>query len=87
MGTTWAAWRRGSSPFASGGLTLAGYDLGDRTGPAVTFCHGYPSASVDVAPVLDRLDGVRLLALDLPGFGASDKPVGHPYSIAAARRS
>jgi pimeloyl-ACP methyl ester carboxylesterase len=85
VSTTWAAWRREAFPFASGGLTLAGYDLGDRGGPSVTFCHGYPSASVDIAPVLDRLGGgVRVLAPDLPGFGASDKPLGHPYSIPAA---
>ena len=85
MSTTWASWRRESFPFASGGLTVAGYDLGDSTGSAVTFCHGYPSASVDIAPVLGQLGaGVRMLALDLPGFGASDKPLGHPYSIAAA---
>ena len=85
MGTTWASWRRESFPLASGGLTVAGYDLGDHAGRPVTFCHGYPSASVDVAPVLDRLSsGVRMLALDLPGFGGSDKPLGHPYSIAAA---
>ncbi|HJR25863.1 MAG TPA: alpha/beta hydrolase [Acidimicrobiales bacterium] len=85
MGTTWASWRRARVPFTSGRLTVAGYDVGDHGGAPVTFCHGYPSASVDIAPVLDRLGtGVRLLALDLPGFGASDKPLGHPYSIAAA---
>jgi pimeloyl-ACP methyl ester carboxylesterase len=85
VGTTWASWRREGFPFASGGLTIAGYDLGDHGGAPVTFCHGYPSASVDIAPVLDRLGaGVRVLALDLPGFGASEKPFGHPYSIAAA---
>ena len=85
MATTWSSWRRQSKPFASGGLTIAGYDLGDPGGTPVTFCHGYPSASVDIAPVLDRLGaGIRLLAIDLPGFGASDKPLGHPHSIHGA---
>ena len=85
MDTTWASWRRQAQPLAVAGLSVATYDLGDRSGAPVTFCHGYPSASVDIAPVLERLgSGVRLLAIDLPGFGASDKPVGHPHSIAGA---
>jgi pimeloyl-ACP methyl ester carboxylesterase len=85
VSTDWAAWREQAFAFESGGLRIAGYDLGDPAGVPVTFCHGYPSASVDMAPVLERLDGgIRLLALDLPGFGATDKPPGHPYSIAAA---
>jgi pimeloyl-ACP methyl ester carboxylesterase len=34
--------------------------------------------------VADRIgDDATVLALDFPGFGASDKPVGHPWSIAA----
>ena len=56
--------------------------MGD--GPVVTFLHGYPSSTLDAIPLIDRLDGVRVVAPDLPGFGASDKPVGHPYSIHGA---
>jgi pimeloyl-ACP methyl ester carboxylesterase len=54
------------------GLRVAAHDEGD--GPVVTFLHGYPSSSLDVIPLLDRLGGVRVVAPDLPGFGASDKP-------------
>jgi pimeloyl-ACP methyl ester carboxylesterase len=50
----------------------------------VTFLHGYPSSSLDVVPVLERLPGLRWVALDLPGFGASAKPVDHQYSIHGA---
>jgi pimeloyl-ACP methyl ester carboxylesterase len=63
---------------------VATYDLGPADGPSYTFCHGYPSASVDIAPAHGRLEGVRLLTLDLPGFGASAKPPGHRHTIHAA---
>jgi pimeloyl-ACP methyl ester carboxylesterase len=83
--TTWGEWRERSFPLAVGGITVAGYDLGDPSGVPFTFCHGYPSASVDIAPVLERLgDGHRLLAVDFPGFGASAKPPDHPHSIHGA---
>lgn len=51
----------------------------------MTFLHGYPSSSLDAVPLFDRLRGsYRLVALDLPGFGASAKPPEHPYSIHGA---
>src|SRR5215510_3950703 len=45
--------------------------------PAVLYVHGYCQASAYWAPTLERLAaaGVRGLAPDLPGFGAS---AGHP---------
>jgi pimeloyl-ACP methyl ester carboxylesterase len=66
----------------SGGVRLAVHDEGH--GPVVTYLHGYPASTLDVVPVLDRLGGLRVVAPDLPGFGASAKPVGHPYSIHGA---
>lgn len=81
----WDAWRVQAVPLTVGGLSVATYDLGPPGAPSYTFCHGYPSASLDVAPVHDVLgDSWRLLTLDLPGFGASDKPAGHPYAIHGA---
>lgn len=73
----------------SRGLDIAAYDLGDESARSLTFLHGYPSSSHDISAVWDLLaadpsDRWRLLTLDLPGFGASAKPVGHPYSIHAA---
>lgn len=83
--TTWAAWRARSTPLEVGGLEVATYALGDPAAPSYTFCHGYPSASVDIAAVHELVgSGARLLALDLPGFGASAKPAGHRHSIHAA---
>ncbi len=82
--TTFEEWSAAAVPVEADGLRLAVHDDGDAAGPVVTFLHGYPSSSLDVVPLLERLPGVRVVAPDLPGFGASEKPVGHPYSIHGA---
>ncbi len=79
---TFDRWAAQAERIDAGGLSLAVHDVGE--GPVVTFLHGYPSSTLDAIPLIDRLDGVRVVAPDLPGFGASDKPVGHPYSIHGA---
>jgi pimeloyl-ACP methyl ester carboxylesterase len=82
---TWSEWRRQAVPVDVGGLAVATYALGPPDAPTFTFCHGYPSSSLDIAEVADLLGTTwRMVALDLPGFGASDKPAGHPYSIHAS---
>jgi pimeloyl-ACP methyl ester carboxylesterase len=51
-------------------------------GPWLTLLHGFPTSSWDwapVAPVLERR--FRTLAFDFLGFGDSDKPRRHSYSI------
>jgi pimeloyl-ACP methyl ester carboxylesterase len=51
-------------------------------GPMVTLLHGFPSSSYDWARIAPRL--VRdheLLLFDFLGFGASEKPAEHDYSI------
>jgi pimeloyl-ACP methyl ester carboxylesterase len=48
----------------------------------MTLLHGFPSCSYDWAGVTSRLaERYSLLLPDLLGFGASDKPVEHDYSI------
>lgn len=52
-------------------------------GPVLLCLHGYPTASWDwhrVWPLL--VDRYRLIAPDMLGFGFSDKPRDHEYSIA-----
>jgi len=50
--------------------------------PHLTFLHGFPTSSLDWAPMFRRLgDERRLLALDFLGFGDSDKPKPHRYSL------
>ncbi|MEO6699362.1 MAG: alpha/beta hydrolase [Paraperlucidibaca sp.] len=52
------------------------------TGPALLLLHGFPSASVDWAPLWPQLTAhFRCYALDFLGFGLSAKPKKHRYSI------
>jgi pimeloyl-ACP methyl ester carboxylesterase len=51
-------------------------------GPALTLLHGFPSSSYDWARALPKLAAQRrLLLFDFLGFGASEKPADHDYSI------
>jgi pimeloyl-ACP methyl ester carboxylesterase len=78
--------------FASGqrvALTLPGQPQAvhlfcrvEGSGPWVTLLHGFPTCSWDWADVCDALARqYRLLLPDLLGFGDSDKPAGHPYTL------
>jgi pimeloyl-ACP methyl ester carboxylesterase len=50
--------------------------------PWLTLLHGFPTSSWDWAPVVERLRGERrILTLDFLGFGDSDKPPRHRYSL------
>jgi len=52
------------------------------SGPAVTLLHGFPSSSHDWAKVAPALAQTHALLLpDFLGFGASDKPSDHVYSL------
>ena len=80
---TFEEWAARADDHVVDGLRLAVHDEG--SGPVVTFLHGYPSSSLDAVPLFERLAGeARLVALDLPGFGASAKPPDHQYSIHGA---
>jgi pimeloyl-ACP methyl ester carboxylesterase len=76
-------WSRGERV----GLDLGGIEravfvtrLGE--GPAMTMLHGFPSSSYDWAKVGPALaERYALLLPDFLGFGASDKPADHDYSL------
>jgi pimeloyl-ACP methyl ester carboxylesterase len=52
------------------------------SGPSMTLLHGFPSSSHDWAKVAPALsEKYALLMPDFLGFGASDKPRDHTYSI------
>jgi pimeloyl-ACP methyl ester carboxylesterase len=52
------------------------------SGPSMTLLHGYPSSSYDWAAAAGSLSASHALLMpDLLGFGASDKPTDHAYSI------
>jgi pimeloyl-ACP methyl ester carboxylesterase len=46
-------------------------------GPPVLFLHGSSTSSLSLLPLLERLDDVRAIAVDRPGFGLSE-PVHVP---------
>lgn len=51
-------------------------------GPAMTLLHGFPSSSYDWSRVASQLaTDHALLLFDFLGFGASEKPADHDYSI------
>jgi pimeloyl-ACP methyl ester carboxylesterase len=51
-------------------------------GPLIVLLHGFPSSSYDFRFVIDRLPGRSLMTFDFLGFGLSDKPRDHVYSLA-----
>jgi pimeloyl-ACP methyl ester carboxylesterase len=54
----------------------------DGAGDWCTLLHGFPTSSFDWHPIWDRLCARRrVLAFDFLGFGDSDKPRDHTYSI------
>ncbi len=57
-------------------------DSGELDKPVVFLIHGFPTSSWDWAPIWAALnESYRLVALDMLGFGFSDKPNPHTYSI------
>ena len=68
-------------------LTLGGENRGvflwrGGRGGAMTLLHGFPSSSHDWAKIVPALSASHaLLAPDFLGFGASEKPAEHDYSL------
>jgi len=57
-------------------------DSGEQEKPAIFLIHGFPTSSWDWAPIWSALsESYRLVALDMLGFGFSEKPNPHEYSI------
>ncbi|MCV7298775.1 alpha/beta hydrolase [Mycobacterium barrassiae] len=50
-------------------------------GPTILLLHGYPSSSYDYREVVPHLGGRAWVTLDFLGFGLSDKPRPHNYSL------
>ncbi len=50
--------------------------------PTVLLIHGFPTASYDFAQIWPLLaKKLNLITADMLGFGFSDKPTNHPYSV------
>ena len=57
-------------------------ELGDPGAPPLVLVHGFPTSSVDWVDLAGMLsDRYRVCAMDFPGFGFSDKPLGWGYSL------
>jgi pimeloyl-ACP methyl ester carboxylesterase len=50
-------------------------------GPTVLLLHGFPSSSYDFRTVISKLGERSWLTMDFLGFGLSDKPHRHHYSL------
>ncbi len=62
------------------GHLVFAHDSGN--GPAIVFIHGFPTSAFDWREVINELDGAhRCVAIDLRGFGLSDKPKAWSYSL------
>jgi pimeloyl-ACP methyl ester carboxylesterase len=63
--------------------------LSAGTGPETIVCvHGLGGTKASFMPTVNALaDDYRVVALDLPGFGESDKPIGAPYDAPWFARS
>lgn len=79
-----AEWRAQAHYFAAGGARLAFWTSDDENDdrPFLLLIHGYPTSSWDWTAAWPMLAAhFRLAALDMLGFGLSDKPRRHVYSI------
>src|SRR5579871_737217 len=57
-------------------------DLGPRDDPApLVLVHGFPTSAFDFTPLFDQLAARRVVTCDLLGYGLSDKPFPHDYSL------
>ena len=84
------AWRARGATFRwapqDGGadeVSIFHVEAGDPGNPVLLLVHGFPTCSIDWFEMVDLLaDRFRVCALDFPGYGFSDKPLGWGYSLA-----
>jgi pimeloyl-ACP methyl ester carboxylesterase len=76
----WSGGRHVALPVGGGERSVWVRTMGE--GPHMTLLHGFPSSSHDWAKVAPALaERHSLLLLDFLGFGASEKPSPHIYSL------
>lgn len=77
-------WRREAREFVAGGRRIAwwGEHEEDDARPLLLLIHGFPTSSWDWTAIWDELAAhFRLAALDMLGFGLSEKPKNIAFSI------
>jgi pimeloyl-ACP methyl ester carboxylesterase len=77
-------WQAGERvPLEVGGVEREIFVRRMGEGPTLTLLHGFPSSSHDWAKIAPALASEHeLLMFDFLGFGASEKPADHEYSLA-----
>lgn len=75
-----AAWRAAARRFDGPHGKIAWWEAGE--GPSTLLIHGFPTSSWDWSRMWARLaETRRVVAIDMLGFGLSDKPAQHRYSL------
>ena len=63
-------------------VQISHVELGDPGAPVLALVHGFPTCSIDWFDLGILLsDRYHVCAIDFPGYGFSDKPVGWGYSL------
>lgn len=83
------AWRRRGSSFtwqardgSAAPVEIFHVEAGEPSNRTLLLVHGFPTCSVDWLELVDLLsDRFHVCALDFPGYGYSDKPLGWGYSL------
>src|SRR5215212_9156824 len=75
-----AAWRERGSDEEFRGRRIHVFRRGGR-GPLLLLLHGFPSSSFDWRLLLERETEQAVLAPDFLGFGLSEKPRDHDYTL------
>lgn len=69
------------------GVGLHFVEAGDRANPAIVLIHGLGGSTFDYRRLIPMLAEYRyVLAVDLPGFGYSDRPASHNYALSSQAR-
>ena len=75
-------WHKLGKFFGFYGHKIFYIDLGSKEAPAILFLHGFPTSSYDFYRLVpELLPDFRVVLPDFLGFGFSDKPSSHRYSI------
>jgi pimeloyl-ACP methyl ester carboxylesterase len=75
-----AAWRERGTDAEFRGRRIHLFERGG-SGPLLVFLHGFPSSSYDWRLLLERETEHPVLAPDFLGFGLSEKPRDHDYTL------
>jgi len=75
-------WRERAQYFVAGDNRIAYWKSAENNKPVLLLIHGYPTSSWDWSAIWSALEEkFHLVAIDMLGFGLSDKPKNISYSI------